>query len=78
MWRAECTQRHEGGLCPSWLYVPGTDLPKSGEIRGEASNGMLCSEREMQLSDDHDGIIELDENAPVGAGFAAYVGPTIR
>ena len=55
--------------------MPGIDLIlKAGEIRGEASNGMLCSEREMQLSDDHDGIIELDENAPVGAGFMAYVG----
>ena len=65
----------KGVFAPVGSYVPGTDLLlKAGEIRGEASNGMLCSEREMQLSDDHDGIIELDENAPVGAGFAAYVG----
>ena len=65
----------KGVFAPIGAYVPGIDLTlKAGEIRGEASNGMLCSEREMQLSDDHEGIIELDENAPVGSGFAAYVG----
>jgi phenylalanyl-tRNA synthetase beta chain len=62
-------------FAPVGAYVPGIDLTlKAGEIRGEASNGMLCSAREMQLSDDHDGIIELDTNAPVGSGFAAYAG----
>jgi phenylalanyl-tRNA synthetase beta chain len=47
---------------------------KASEIRGEASNGMLCSEREMELSDEHDGIIDLPTDAPVGAAFAAYAG----
>ncbi|WP_348721225.1 YtpR family tRNA-binding protein, partial [uncultured Candidatus Puniceispirillum sp.] len=50
----------KGVFAPAGAYVPGIDLTlKVGEIRGEASNGMLCSEREMQLSDEHDGIIDL-------------------
>ena len=43
-------------------------------IRGEASNGMLVSERELGLSDEHDGIIDLPDDAPVGASFAAWRG----
>ena len=35
---------------------------------------MLCSEREMGLSDEHEGIIELDPDAPVGAPFAEVMG----
>ena len=47
---------------------------KKGVIRGEESNGMLCSEREMGLSDDHEGIIDLPEDAPVGEPFAKLMG----
>src|SRR5690606_4607998 len=43
-----------------------------GMIRGSASNGMLCSARELELGDDHSGIIELPEDAPVGTGYADY------
>ena len=65
----------KGVFAPVGAYVPGIDLTlKTGEIRGELSNGMLCSEREMQLSDEHDGIIDLAADAPVGASFAAYAG----
>lgn len=65
----------KGVFAPAGAYVPGIDLTlKVGEIRGEASNGMLCSEREMQLSDEHDGIIDLPDDAPVGAAFAPYAG----
>ena len=65
----------KGVFAPAGAYVPGTDLTlKAGEIRGEASNGMLCSEREMELSDEHDGIIDLPANAPVGEAFAPYAG----
>lgn len=65
----------KGVFAPVGAYVPGIDLKlKAGEIRGEASNGMLCSEREMQLSDEHDGIIDLPVDAPVGAAFAPYAG----
>ncbi|MBL6774451.1 MAG: phenylalanine--tRNA ligase subunit beta [Candidatus Puniceispirillum sp.] len=65
----------KGVFAPVGAYVPGIDLTlKTGEIRGELSNGMLCSEREMQLSDEHDGIIDLAADAPVGEAFAAYAG----
>lgn len=54
-------------------YIPGTDFTLSkGMIRGEESNGMLCSERELLLSDNHDGIIELDADAPIGEKYAEY------
>ena len=56
-------------------YVPGLDVTLSvGKIRGVESFGMMCSERELQLSDEHDGIIDLPEDAPVGESFAAYRG----
>jgi phenylalanyl-tRNA synthetase beta chain len=65
----------KGVFAPSGAYVPGTDLLlKKSNIRGEESNGMLCSEREMGLSDDHDGIIELPADAPVGAVWAKWAG----
>ena len=55
--------------------VPGTGAKlKRAAIRGVESAGMLCSEREMGLGDDHDGIIELPTDAPVGEPFAASLG----
>lgn len=54
-------------------YIPGTDFTLSkGVIRGEESNGMMCSERELLLSDDHNGIIELPDDAPIGERFVDY------
>jgi phenylalanyl-tRNA synthetase beta chain len=54
-------------------YVPGSDLTlKVAAIRGVESRGMMCSERELELSDEHNGIIELGADAPVGASFAGY------
>src|SRR5690606_32537126 len=56
-------------------HVPGIDLDlKAAKIRGVDSNGMLVSEREMGLSDEHEGIIEMPEDAPVGAPFATLLG----
>lgn len=57
-------------------YIPGKDFElKAGVvIRGAPSNGMLCSNAELELSDDHDGIIELPEDAPVGEKFVDYAG----
>ena len=56
-------------------YVPGSDLTlKVAAIRGVESHGMMCSVRELQLGDEHDGIIELPGDAPVGASFAEYAG----
>ncbi|RJT25188.1 phenylalanine--tRNA ligase subunit beta [Chakrabartia godavariana] len=45
---------------------------KKAAIRGVESNGMMCSTRELELGDDHDGIIELPADAPVGTAFADY------
>ncbi len=57
------------------LHIPGTGVDlKPGVIRGEASNGMLCSERELMLSEDHDGIIELPADAPLGARYIDWAG----
>lgn len=54
-------------------YVPGSDITlKVAAIRGVESNGMMCSVRELQLGDEHDGIIELPADAPVGANYAAW------
>ena len=56
-------------------YVPGSAMTlKAATIRGVESNGMMCSSRELELGDDHDGIIELPGDAPVGASFADYAG----
>ena len=65
----------KGVFAPSGLTIPGTGLKlKEAKIRGEMSAGMLCSEREMGLSDEHEGIIELPEDAVVGEPFAAAMG----
>ena len=62
------------------LGLPGAVVPANGmvlrksAIRGVESNGMMCSVRELQLGDEHEGIIELAPDAPVGADFAAYRG----
>jgi phenylalanyl-tRNA synthetase beta chain len=64
-----------GVLGTAGAIVPagGFELKKSA-IRGVESNGMMCSSRELELGDDHAGIIELPTDAPVGAAFAAYRG----
>ena len=68
-------QGMKGVFAPAGTYIPGTDMTlKKGVIRGIDSNGMLCSEREMGLSDEHTGIIDLPEDAPVGAPFAEIMG----
>jgi phenylalanyl-tRNA synthetase beta chain len=56
-------------------YVPGSDLTlKVAAIRGVESRGMMCSVRELELGDEHDGIIALPEDAPVGARYAEWAG----
>jgi phenylalanyl-tRNA synthetase beta chain len=59
----------EGAVVPA----NGMVLRKAA-IRGVESNGMMCSSRELELGDDHDGIIELPADAPVGTAFADYSG----
>ena len=64
-----------GVFAPVGTHVPGTGVDlKPGVIRGVESNGMLCSERELMLSDDHDGIIDLPADAPLGVRFIDYAG----
>ena len=59
---------------------PGAVVPANGmelrvaAIRGVESNGMMCSLRELELGDSHEGIVELPEDAPVGTAYAAYAG----
>src|SRR6185503_10522226 len=56
-------------------YVPGSDLTlKVAAIRGVESRGMMCSVRELELGDAHEGIIELPADAPVGANYALWAG----
>ncbi|HWJ75057.1 MAG TPA: phenylalanine--tRNA ligase subunit beta [Kaistia sp.] len=60
---------------PPGTYIPGKDITLSiGTIRGVESHGMLCSAAELELSEDHDGIIELPEDAPVGVPYATWAG----
>lgn len=62
------------------LGLPGAVVPSNGmelrkaAIRGVESTGMMCSARELDLGDDHDGIIELPEDASVGHSFADFQG----
>ncbi|MEE2699463.1 MAG: phenylalanine--tRNA ligase subunit beta [Pseudomonadota bacterium] len=64
-----------GVFAPSGSYIPGTGiLLKPTKIRGVLSNGMLLSEREVNISDDHDGIIELVENFAPGTSAAEAMG----
>ena len=54
-------------------FIPGTGITlKVGEIRGEKSEAMMLSAREMGLGDDHSGIIDLPEDAPIGRPYAEY------
>jgi phenylalanyl-tRNA synthetase beta chain len=61
------------GLAGAIVPANGMELRKSA-IRGVESNGMMCSVRELQLGDEHEGIIELPTDAPVGTSFAEYHG----
>jgi len=64
-----------GVFAPPGTHVPGTGVDlKVGEIRGVESRGMLLSERELGLSDEHSGIIDLPDDAPVGTAYAAWAG----
>lgn len=61
----------KGIFAPVGSVIPGSgDVLKAGALRGEASNGMLVSEREMGLSDEHNGIIEVGVDTPIGTPLA--------
>ena len=64
-----------GVLGTAGAVVPANDMVlKVAAVRGVESNGMMCSSRELELGEDHAGIIELPADAPVGAAFADYHG----
>ena len=64
-----------GVFAPVGAFIPGKNLTLGvGTIRGVESRGMLVSEAELQLSDDHDVIIDLPADAPVGKPFAQVLG----
>lgn len=64
-----------GVFGPPGAYIPGSDfILKVAAIRGVESHGMMCSARELELGDDHAGIIELPETAPVGVRYTQFAG----
>ena len=65
----------KGVFSPPGSFIPGKNMTLSvGTIRGVESRGMLLSEAELQMSDDHDGIIDLPADAPVGTPYAHWAG----
>ncbi len=62
-----------GVFAPPGTYVPGADFTiKATKIRDVESVGMMCSEKELEISDEHDGIIALPDDAPIGMSYADY------
>jgi phenylalanyl-tRNA synthetase beta chain len=56
-------------------FIPGKSITLGiGTIRGVESRGMLCSEAELELSESHDGIMDLPADAPIGAAYAEWAG----
>jgi phenylalanyl-tRNA synthetase beta chain len=65
----------KGVFVPPGAFIPGKNTTlQVGTIRGVESRGMLVSEFELQLSDNHEGIIELPDDAPVGTNYAQWAG----
>ncbi|MGC8858979.1 MAG: phenylalanine--tRNA ligase subunit beta [Ignavibacteria bacterium] len=62
------------------VALEGAVIPKGGfviqktRIRGIKSEGMICAEDELEISDNHSGIMELSTDAPVGMSFSEYIG----
>jgi len=65
----------KGVFAAPGAFIPGKNMTLGiGEIRGVESRGMLLSEFELRISDDHQGIIELPDDAPVGTNYAHWAG----
>jgi phenylalanyl-tRNA synthetase beta chain len=63
----------KGVFSPPGTFIPGKNITLGiGTIRGVESRGMLCSGFELQLSDDHEGILDLPPDAPVGVRYAEW------
>ncbi len=65
----------KGVFVPPGAFIPGKNMTLAvGTIRGVESRGMLVSEFELQISDDHEGIIDLPDDAPIGTSYAGWAG----
>src|SRR5512136_871160 len=64
-------------LRDAYSATPGIATLTGRKVRGVYSDGMVLSERELGLSDDHEGVLLLDETAPVGAPLADYLGDAV-
>src|SRR5256886_17341278 len=65
----------KGVFAPPGAFIPGKNMTLGiGKIRGAESRGTLVSEFELQISDDHEGIIELPQDAPARVNYAHWVG----
>jgi phenylalanyl-tRNA synthetase beta chain len=65
----------KGVFAPPGAFIPGKNITLGvGKIRDVESRGMLVSEFELQISDNHEGIIDLPDDAPVGANYAQWAG----
>src|SRR5499427_899854 len=63
----------KGVFSPPGTFIPGKNITLGiGNIRGVESRGMLCSAFELELSDDHEGILDLPADAPVGARYTEW------
>ena len=61
-------------FAPPGATLPGTGPVAVATVRGVASEGMLCSERELGIGDDHRGVLPLPGDAPLGADLVTYLG----
>ncbi|MCG8709960.1 phenylalanine--tRNA ligase subunit beta [Brenneria sp. 4F2] len=68
-----CRQGLKVAVATIGAVLPGDFKIKAAKLRGEPSEGMLCSFSELGISDDHDGIIELPQNAPIGTDIRDYL-----
>ncbi len=65
----------KGVFAPAGSFIPGSGITlKKSNIRGQESNGMMCSERELELSAEHNGIIELPDSITTGSNAADALG----
>ncbi|MDU1024494.1 MAG: phenylalanine--tRNA ligase subunit beta, partial [Leclercia adecarboxylata] len=68
-----CRQGLKVAVATVGAVLPGDFKIKAAKLRGEPSEGMLCSFSELGISDDHSGIIELPADAPIGTDLRDYL-----